>query len=214
MNKNTNMIGLRYGRLLVIEQAKGPFEDRTRKWFCKCDCGNIFGPISTGCLNHKRTNSCGCLNHEKRLERCTKHGLSRTRFYRLWFRIKQRCYCKNRDNYERYGGRGIYMHDAWINDPESFIKYITQLEYSDDETRTLDRIDNEEGYIPGNLRFATLAEQAINKRSTKLNWELVNKIREMYNTGNYSQTQIAKDLNLSYHLINTVVNNISWKKND
>lgn len=212
MPKLENMIGKKYGRLTIVSQAEGNFKTRGRRWMCECECGNIVGPISTSSFNWGSTHSCGCLNAERTAKRATIHGLSGTKFYQLWFRIKQRCYSKNRHNYERYGGRGIYMYDGWIDDPESFIKYVEALENSDDDTRTLDRIDNEEGYIPGNLRFATIMEQATNKRSTKLNWDLVREIREKYKTGDYTQTALAKELGLSHHLVHCVVNNKTWKE--
>lgn len=66
--------------------------------------------------------------------------------------------------YPSYGGRGITVHDEWIKDRWSFLRYVQTLPGWDNPELQLDRIDNDSGYAPGNLRFVTCSENAKNKR--------------------------------------------------
>jgi len=89
----------------------------------------------------------------------TYHGMHGTKEYRAWANIKKRCL--NKGN-KYYGGRGVGMWDAWANCSAEFLAYVGKApgpEYS------LDRIDNKKGYEPGNVRWATRAQQANNKRN-------------------------------------------------
>jgi len=96
------------------------------------------------------------------------HSLSYTREYRIWSNIKRRCYNKNHPRYNDYGGRGIYMDEKWINDPVCFIEYIKTIEnyniWLNNKSYSIDRIDNDGGYIEGNLRFIDKSSQLLNTR--------------------------------------------------
>lgn len=89
-----------------------------------------------------------------------------TRLYKTWATMKQRCHNPNDHAYERYGGRGITVCEEWFNDYHQFSKWAKESGYSDD--LTLDRIDNNKGYFPGNCRWATYQDQARNRRNTRL----------------------------------------------
>ena len=78
----------------------------------------------------------------------------------------QRCTNHNAPNYKNYGGKGIVVCDEWRNSFEAFYEWAMSNGYSDD--LTIDRIDNEKGYSPDNCRWATMKEQANNKRNTVL----------------------------------------------
>ena len=105
----------------------------------------------------------------KREPRNYKHGLKGHKVYNLWRNIKERCYNENNPSYERYGARGIRMCDEWINDMKSFYDYVISLSHYDEEGLTIDRIRNNEGYKPGNLRWSTLHVQNANQRIQKSN---------------------------------------------
>lgn len=96
-----------------------------------------------------------------------KHGLKHTKEYSLWLNMKQRCYNKNYYKYENWGGRGIKVYSKWVNDSESFIQYIKTLENYGDYS--LDRIDNDGNYEPGNLRWCSGKTQNSNKRKPNNN---------------------------------------------
>lgn len=91
------------------------------------------------------------------------HGMSKTREYRTWASIRQRCQNPNNPAYSYYGGRGIGLCDKWQTF-ESFYADVGNIPPG----MTLDRIDNDRGYEPSNIRFATRQEQSANRRSVKL----------------------------------------------
>lgn len=160
------LVGKRFGRLLVIE--KSAQKGKGTYWKCLCDCGNevvVYGYS----LNKGSTRSCGCLNKDRikqmNIEGAT-HGMSRDRLYRIYYGMKNRCYRKDTNRYENYGGRGIEVCSEWLNDFEAFAKWAFQNGYRED--LTLDRIDNSKGYEPNNCRWATKKEQVLNSSQAKL----------------------------------------------
>ena len=161
MGKFIDLTGQRFGRLTVIER------DTSRKdkvyWWCKCDCGNTKS-IRAAHLRSKAIKSCGCLN----LENLTTHGASNTKLYQVWAVIKERCLNPRCANYKNYGGRGITICDEWRNDFQTFFDYVSKLEHFGEEGYTIDRINNNGNYEPGNVRWATKIEQSNNLRSNHL----------------------------------------------
>lgn len=93
-----------------------------------------------------------------------KHGMRRTRMYRLWTMIKQRTTNPKYPSFPRYGGRGIRMHALWVSDAARFIEDVLRSIGAPPEKTCLDRVDNERGYEPGNLRWATPTQSARNTR--------------------------------------------------
>lgn len=94
-----------------------------------------------------------------------KHGLRKTRLYRIWSNIKTRCYNVNDTHYKRWGAKGVVMCDEWRNDFKAFYDWAMSHGYSDE--LTIDRIDNNKGYEPTNCRWVTLAENNRNKPHVK-----------------------------------------------
>jgi hypothetical protein len=107
------------------------------------------------------------LKDEKTAKRSLKHGFSegarreRSPEYSAWKAAKARCSNSNRHNWRRYGGRGIRVCDEWINDFAAFYAFMGPRPSPE---HSLDRYpDNDGNYEPGNVRWATAAEQARNK---------------------------------------------------
>ena len=142
-----------FGRLTVIRRV-GSDKHNCALWECKCTCGAT-PTVSSNSLRQGRTTSCGCFRAERANSVNTKHGLA-TRtgvsyLYRAWQNMKARCYNPKSRYYSYYGGRGITVCDEWRNDFQKFAASVGQRpspEYS------LDRIDPNGDYTPGNTRWA------------------------------------------------------------
>lgn len=153
--------GEKHGRLTVLGYA-GKY-----LWWCKCECGNITQkPI--GYLRSGNTTSCGCWRFEVASKVNTTHGYFHHKEYVTWQSMKKRCLNPKNPRYKDYGGRGIKIYKEWAGkDPRPFCDWIDQNLGPRPKDCTLDRIDNDGHYEPGNLRWATISEQAKNQRRHK-----------------------------------------------
>lgn len=129
----------------------------------KCECGNIIEVLTESVISGK-TKSCGCFKFERIREASTTHGLSKSKIFKLWKSIRNRCYNKNSPKYRNYGGRGIKVCYEWNS---NFIKFNEWcLEHGWRDGLQIDRIDNNGDYEPSNCHFITNVEnQAIGKKS-------------------------------------------------
>lgn len=155
-----DLIGERFGRLLVTSKDRvdtRPNGHRVTFWKCKCDCGNELA-VCTGSLRSGNTQSCGCLQKERAslANRVYREPVYKTRLYRIWIGMKNRCYNKHHASYQNYGGRGITICQEWL-DLDAFCEWALNNGYSDD--LTIHRIDNDMGYFPDNCVWATYETQ-------------------------------------------------------
>lgn len=171
-----DLTGMRFGRLVVESEAEPVTTvsaNRTRtyyRWNCVCDCGKKCVVKSQELLAGK-TVSCGCYAAESRLTAHRTHGLSKTRLYRVYTGMKTRCYNQNDAHYQSYGGRGIRICAEWLEDFRSFYDWAMSNGYDPDSkpgTCSIDRIDVDGDYSPGNCRFIAMDEQAYNKTDNHL----------------------------------------------
>lgn len=152
--------GYKFGQLTVLREGTRDKGNGERTWLCKCDCGK-FKNVRGSHLKSGATKSCGCLIKMKSGAK-PKHGLCKSRTYRIWHCMKQRCYDPKHKSYPDYGGRGITVCAEWLNDPLAFHSWAITHGYSDD--LSIDRINVDGNYEPSNCRWATTKEQRANRR--------------------------------------------------
>lgn len=148
------MVGRKFGALTVISAGaltKRPNGAIDPQWICVCDCGSQ-KTASGGHLRSGHTTSCGCLKGLRR------HGLCRASEYKVWQGMKDRCSNPNRKGYKYYGGRGIRVCDRWMD----FGNFIADMGSRPPERFSIERLDNDKGYEPGNCKWATREEQSKN----------------------------------------------------
>lgn len=158
MSKPLNLLGMRFGRLTVIERTENNQRGQSC-WKCHCDCGNETVVVASD-LKKGHTKSCGCSRSESKF----KHGMAHTKISHIWRAIKDRCSNPNNKRYKHYGGRGITICDEWRNDFLAFYNYVSKLEHYGEEGYSLDRINNDGNYEPDNLRWADAKTQNHNTR--------------------------------------------------
>lgn len=165
MSKRLDLVGVRFGRLVVIEREESAVSKSGKvrgRWLCQCDCGNEC-IVKTEHLRAGLTRSCGCYAREIRSRKT--HGLAGTRIYTEWISMKDRCNNPNNSRYYRYGARGIKVCEEWVNSFENFYKWATGNGYTDKLTIERKNVDGD--YCPDNCCWIPFREQAIN-RSTSL----------------------------------------------
>lgn len=153
---------VKYGRLLLVERKFGKAADGhiISKWLC--DCGNT-ALVAYSRVKCGSTISCGCYARDRVAERNTKHGLRGTPEYSSWIAMKRRCESPTDKDYPKYGGRGVTVCKEWS---VSFLDFLSHIGPRPKGT-TLDRINSNIGYEPGNVRWATSIEQGRNRRNTR-----------------------------------------------
>ncbi len=153
-----DLTGQRFGKLVVLSR------DQTFSrpaWRCRCDCGNeavVVGQELTR-TNRPSTRSCGCL----RVEASRTHGQAvsgqKTPEYWSWRAMMERCYYVDHVAYPHYGARGITVCARW-HDLANFVADMGPRPSG----LTLDRVENDKDYEPGNCKWSTRKEQRHNQR--------------------------------------------------
>jgi hypothetical protein len=156
MGKRVDLVGQKFGRLIVIKYEKND-KSNNAIWKCRCDCNNITFVLGYS-LRSGNTQSCGCLRKEK----MTKHGLSYNPLYNIWKQIIQRCNNKKCKRYKDWGGRGITVCDEWRNDFMPFYNWAIANGWK--KGLYIDRIDNDGNYEPSNCRWVTPRKSASHTR--------------------------------------------------
>src|SRR5438132_9525042 len=157
-----DLTGRRFGRWSVIKRAANTQQGSTR-WQCLCECGNL--SICTGAaLRGGHTTSCGCRQRELLRGKAPinfTHGASKTRIYRTWQGMRDRCGNPHATYFTHYGGRGISVCAEW-EDFSVFKKWALRAGYTD--ALTIERRDVNGNYTPENCTWIPMAKQSANRR--------------------------------------------------
>lgn len=153
-----DLSGHRFGRLVVYRRITGARSGRVT-WECACDCGATAN-ATTGDLRSGNTASCGCLRREVAAARVRTHGMTETPAYRAWTNMIIRTSRTSGPSWRTYGARGIGVCERW----RTFEAFYADMG-DPPPSYSLDRIDNDRGYEPGNCRWADDLTQGQNRRS-------------------------------------------------
>lgn len=150
----SSVVGKTFARLTVLAECAGA------KWLCECSCGKR-KTLQRKHVISGATRSCGCLRADQIAERNTTHGHCNHPLWLTWVNMMGRCHDPKHPNYEDYGARRISVCERW----RVFENFINDVG-TRPSGHTLEREDNNLGYQPGNVVWATTKTQANNKRST------------------------------------------------
>lgn len=171
--KVTNMTGMKIGRLTVLPEYRK--HDGKIEWLCECSCGTLewrAGTILRQVHAQGRNSACATCRAADTSNKSTTHGATRlgtTRAHRAWAAMMSRCYGLDGKGYKHWGQRGITVCHRWrfgdgnASGVECFVADMGQPRRG----LSLDRIENDGNYEPGNCRWATATVQALNKRHPK-----------------------------------------------
>jgi len=149
-------VGQKLGKLTIRQRVRSG--SNGRHWLCDCDCGRRI-TVPQAYLNRKP-------NPKRECGECGPTSLvtSHQREYHIYRMMIYRCTVKEHSGYKNYGGRGIKVHPDWLDAKEGFKRWFEHVGVRPSPQHTIDRINNEGNYEPGNVRWATPEEQAANKR--------------------------------------------------
>lgn len=167
--KLINLAGMKFGRLSILERA-GRAKNGNALWKCACECGHETTADGHN-LRNGTTQSCGCLQKQRTSAAKLQHGeagkngaTGASAEYRAWTGIKTRCYNPNGDSYIYYGSRGIGMCDRWKSSYEAF---LSDMGRRPSPKHSIERKNNDGDYTPDNCKWATIDEQAVNRRGNR-----------------------------------------------
>lgn len=214
-----DLSGQRFGRIVIADRA--PNVGRRTMWNFRCDCGTA-GTSNYYNITGGKTRSCGCLQQETRSEtgrstrvhgHTSKDGVSRmSPTYSSWYAMRRRCLYTKHPAYDQYGGRGILICDRWLNgdgDLSGFECFLADMGERPFGT-TIDRVDGDGHYEPGNCRWATDAGQSRNRRSVVMTMDKANDIRLRHHRGEMSYSQLSKRYGVSVSTVAGIVQGKRW----
>lgn len=214
-----NIVGKRFGRWIVFAELPQRQRQKAVLWQCRCDCGTE-RPVIGHSLRSGKSISCGCAHREQLVKRQLKHGHARrrhtSRTFSCWQHMLRRCCNQRCKDYPHYGSRGITVCARWSEFTNFLLDMGEPLPGA-----SIDRIDPNGNYEPGNCRWATRAQQTANRRPfkqlglrgeqasrAKLSAADVAQIRAL--SGAQSQEQIAQRFGISQSNVSHILTGKTW----
>lgn len=163
--KYKNLTGKKFGKLEVIGR-RGSDSRGNSMWKVKCECGFV-NILRANALTKTNNPTRKCRSCIRRTHGCARNNKDMDYLYRTWSHIKGRCRNENDASFKNYGGRGIKLFVGW-NGFIPFMKYIHENLGERPIKHSIDRINNDGDYEPGNVKWSTQEEQANNKRNNRV----------------------------------------------
>lgn len=185
-----------FGKLTVLKRGENRVEPSGKTkvyWLCECECG-VEKEYEGSSLREGTSKSCGCVKRKLAKNINLSHNMSKSKEYKAWAKMKERCYNPNTERYLIYGGRGITVCDEWKN---SFEKFYEDMGDKPSPQHSIDRINVDGNYEKDNCRWATEKEQALNKRNT---------LYVEYKNENKPLSELCKNYDLNYKSV--------WKQHE
>ena len=182
----------------------GTYRSRWGLFLCDYCNQKVEKTLSVGC----KIKSCGCARYEISSKTHTTHGQTPKKLFRIWLRMRNRCYNPNVPGYKSNGSKGVIVCIEWRNDYLSFKKWALKNGYR--KGLALCRKDVKKNYTPENCFFGKFAHIALNRTTTKMSWDKVRDIRQLYKDGIMRQDQLSKKFKISQSSISRIVNNMGW----
>ncbi len=157
--KRVVLSGEVFNKLTVIEEVEN---SPVRQFKMLCECGNTL-IVRLGNLVTGHTKSCGCYADYSHLRI---HGKAKTKVYKTWIEMRERCYNPNRHNYNDYGGRGIKVCDEWLG---NFLTFCKDIGEPPTKQHSIERLDVDGDYCPSNVIWADQSTQNRNRRRFRNN---------------------------------------------
>jgi hypothetical protein len=179
--------GVRQGRLYVTRRV-GSRQDGQSTWECICECGNRCVKSSGRLRAGVKTcgTACGVAASNRRR---VKHAMAKSKEHRAWQAAKQRCFNPKNPQYKNYGARGISMHPDWVESFDAFYRHIGPAPGQGRHV-SIDRIENDGNYEPGNVRWVTSVKIQVANRRVSRNIETADGVKNL--------AEIAETSDLSY----------------
>ena len=182
----------------------GTYKSRWGLFLCHYCNQKVEINLADGC----KIKSCGCARYTISSKTQTIHGQTPKKLYQRWLNIKSRCYNPNVPGYKVYGSKGVKVCAEWRNDYPRFKKWALKNGYR--EELDLCRKNVKKNYTPKNCYFATVAQSVQHKTTTKMSWDKVRIVRQLYKDGSMSQDQLGKKFKICPSTISRIVNNRMW----
>ena len=184
----------------------GTYKSRWGLFLCHYCNRKVEKKLADGC----KDKSCGCARYEIKAKTQTIHGQSPIKLYQRWQTIKNRCSNPNNRNYKTYGSKGIKVCIEWRNDYQLFKEWAQKNGYR--EGFDLCRRDVKKNYTPENCYFAKDGHNARYSTTTKMSWDKVRNLRQLYKDDAMSQDHLGKKFKICSSTVSKIVNYKLWIK--